>query len=536
MFLTESGKGRLTRILLGGLMLFASATTCAALIQDNTNQNAALSVDEVIARYVEARGGQAKLDALQSARAIRHVVYRPSNPGEPTQEYDEVYEWKRPNFARSEMKMTQGTYQIAVYAGERGWKTVATSPEVAELDAKALGAQPSFSDALESELVHYREKGYTVSMRDAQSQGKPCYGILTTRPDKSVMYRCIDKTTFLDVERRTATATMIASDFRAVNGIMFAFRFDTSSKEGTTVATTQSMETNIEFASADFEKPKALAKAENRRAPVEAAKVFGAPDAKQVRAAQAQLIDAIQHVRFCPALPFVPACSFASEPGEVKVTQKRIEFDGPVNKQWGGPKQLYIDLTAIPGLKPMPRETWRILNPEQMYTSFDPEPRKYDKQSTNVLFDRPRLEWPLNSPYVKRFMDALEVLKANAKAPTDAIDQESSGFKEAAEKWRALTEKPPLPEGVHREEVLAKYAITEDKNPEVALQHFEKGLAIEPLWPAGQLGAATICGELQRWECAVAHGERYLEMLPNGPQADVLRDKLIIWKDKLGKD
>jgi hypothetical protein len=258
--------------------------------------------------------------------------------------------------------------------------------------------------------------------------------------------------------------------------------------------------------------------------------------ADQVRAARRQVTEAIQQVRTCPARLGVPACSFESRPGNFTFTQKKIQFWAPANKEWGGPRWAFINLDSVPTLQAKVREGWRILDPTAIYLSFDPEDKNYDKSATNILFDRPRLEWPTNSADVKKFLDALEVLKMNAKSDVGAEEREMSEFHRKAMQWRALTEKPALSDAVHREEVLSKNSVQSDQNPEAALNHFEKGLAIEPLWPAGQLGAATICGELQRYECAAQHAERYLELLPDGPQSEVLRDKLIIWKDKLGKE
>jgi hypothetical protein len=490
-----------------------------------------LSADEIIAHNLQTRGGADRLRAINTIRITRHVVNHWAN-GQAA-EYDEIMEMKRPSQLRFEQRLPDGPYSLTTFDGTHGWRTVAGDPRVTEITGAQL--KPFLrpvSDRIEGEYADYAKKGYKVELRGLQkSQGRDCYGLLTTFADGDHLYRCFDTETFNDLEIRNDTTTTVRADFRPVEGVFFSFRGEYSSAEGTQSWTVAKIELNPKLDDSEFRKPREL-----KALPQAAVLKNMTLSADQVRAARRQIMEAIQQVRTCPARFGVPACSFESKPGNFTITQKKIQFWAPVNKEWGGPRWAYINLDTVPGLEPKVREGWRVLDPAAIYMSFDPDAKNYDKSSTNVLFDRPRLEWATNSPEIKKFVDALEVLKKNAKSPVGAEEQEMSEFHTRAMQWRALAEKPALPDAVHREEVLAKNSIQVDQNPEVALAHFEKGLSIEPLWPAGQLGAATICGELQRYECAVMHAERFLDMVPDAPQAETLRDKLIIWKDKLGKE
>lgn len=532
-----------------------SATLCAAFAvsaaaQQNAGQPQAPSApspsaDEIIARHVQARGGEQALAAINSIRILRHVVQQSSESGAAPHEYDFFFEMKRPNLARSEVRMPQGTYQIEVYNSGNGWKTLAGKPTVEVLTANEIQAQPTFSDAVEGEAFHYREKGYAVTLRGlTQSQRKPCYGVLVQKPS-GMAYRCFDATTFLDIERRNETSTTLLSDFRQVNGVMFAYRMETSSKDGAWVFTTKSIEVNVSIPDSDFQQPVPLQATNVAAGLVSSPKsqmvaatpvANGAPTGEQVAEARRQIAEALAHARSCvQANIFAQACSFTAPPTQLKITHDRIEFWAPFHS---GAKMAYIDLKNIPELKSVPVRPF-LQPPSTFFAYFMSADKKYDKESSNVLFWHrgiDPLQWSeTEAAYMGEFVRALEVLKANARSPVDAEVHDEQEFKQRAAQWRDLAEKPALPDAVHREEVLAKYEVTEEKNPELALAHFEKGLAIEPLWPAGQLAAATICSELQKWGCAVTHGQQYLEMMPNGPQSDVLRDKLIIWQDKLGR-
>ena len=69
-------------------------------------------------------------------------------------------------------------------------------------------------------------------------------------------------------------------------------------------------------------------------------------------------------------------------------------------------------------------------------------------------------------------------------------------FQQKAGVWQALAHKPPLPEEAHRFRVLADDAIQNNEFAKAAA-FLEKGLAIDPMWPAGQYNAARIYAELK---------------------------------------
>ncbi len=105
-------------------------------------------------------------------------------------------------------------------------------------------------------------------------------------------------------------------------------------------------------------------------------------------------------------------------------------------------------------------------------------------------------------------------------------------FQQKAAAWRALPVKPALSENVRRERVLAENAFRE-KQLSSAVDHYEAGLKMNPLWPEGQFNAALLYAELEDYNKAVWHMRAYLELVPDAPDAEGARDQLIIWQDKL---
>ncbi len=124
-----------------------------------------------------------------------------------------------------------------------------------------------------------------------------------------------------------------------------------------------------------------------------------------------------------------------------------------------------------------------------------------------------------------RFMDVIAALRYYFYA------RPFEDFQEKAKAWRALSAKPPLPEEVQRFRVLAEDAF-QNKNFEKAVGYYEKGLAIEPMWPAGQFNAALLSAELEHYGKATRHIKRYLELCPDDKEARAAREKMYVWEEK----
>ena len=133
--------------------------------------------------------------------------------------------------------------------------------------------------------------------------------------------------------------------------------------------------------------------------------------------------------------------------------------------------------------------------------------------------------WPTREDG-QRFVDAVQAMKYNSSS--DAF----TAFQQQATAWRAVSRKPGLPDETHRCRVLAEDAF-HNNNLELAVDYYEKGLAVEPVWPDGHFNAALIYDELRRYKPAVAHMKRYLELSPDPKNSQLYRDKLIVWEEKL---
>jgi len=144
--------------------------------------------------------------------------------------------------------------------------------------------------------------------------------------------------------------------------------------------------------------------------------------------------------------------------------------------------------------------------------------------------------FPLESQ-AEAFVRALSVLRQYAIKEKEILASEASSFaafQEKAKTWRALKVKPELPPDVRRFRLLAEDSIKHQEF-EKAVQYYEQGLEIEPLWPQGQYNVALLYGEMREYRNAELHMKRYLELVPDAPDAQAARDQMMIWQSKMNQ-
>jgi regulator of sirC expression with transglutaminase-like and TPR domain len=107
-------------------------------------------------------------------------------------------------------------------------------------------------------------------------------------------------------------------------------------------------------------------------------------------------------------------------------------------------------------------------------------------------------------------------------------------FQVQATAWRALSVKPVIKEDVRKHRLLAENAVKE-KQFDSAVEEYEAGLQIDPVWPEGHFNAALLCAELGYYPEAIHHMRAYLELVPDAPDAQRARDQLMIWEARLTK-
>ena len=188
-----------------------------------------LSADDIVARHLQARGGAARV------RAIETVVYRNGLYREPG------YEGSGKAFmamARPYYKIVSDPMDTAAdfregYDGS-AWEWY-RDPGIVVRTVGAANAASRHNLDPDGPFSDYRSKGTTIERApDDIVGGRPAYGIFLTLRDGQRSLYLIDKETFLISAARKAapihafgapvSSEERVSDYRSVNGVLFPFR------------------------------------------------------------------------------------------------------------------------------------------------------------------------------------------------------------------------------------------------------------------------------------------------------------------------
>lgn len=202
-----------------------SFLACAVLVAGV--QLTAQSIDDIVAKNLQAKGGADKVQAVQALKQTAHVTFQ-GMTGTIT-----VY-GKRPNMVRQEIAVA-GQTVVNAFDGTTAWSvnpltgssepTVVTGPQ-----ADDIKMQSEF----DSPLVNYKAKGYELQMIGTETRnGREVYHLKLTGTNKRVQNLYIDAKTNLEMEivgdSSMGPIENELSDYRDVNGIKMPFMMRTLS-------------------------------------------------------------------------------------------------------------------------------------------------------------------------------------------------------------------------------------------------------------------------------------------------------------------
>jgi outer membrane lipoprotein-sorting protein len=233
---------------------------CLAVATVFTLPAAAQTVDEIIAKNVEARGGEAKLRAVKSIRLTGKIEVGPGMVAPTTLVI------KRPGMVRMEFTI-QGMTAVQAYDGKQGWDIM---PFQGKKDAEPMAADDvkELEDEadIDGPLMDYKAKGNTVEyLGKDKVEGSDAYKLRVTRKNGIIETSYIDVDTGLEV--KTITKAKIHgndtevettySDFRTVDGLVVPFAIESGTAGGTQKQkiTVDKIEINPEISETDFHMP-----------------------------------------------------------------------------------------------------------------------------------------------------------------------------------------------------------------------------------------------------------------------------------------
>jgi outer membrane lipoprotein-sorting protein len=219
----------------------------------------AQTVEEVIAKNIQAHGG---LDKVKSVRSIRTKAkfIQGSFRAEFRQEN------KRPDKVREEY-IIQGLAQVQAYDGKTGWQI---SPFGGRKDPELLSQDDLKSLVVDADidgpLMEYKEKGHKAELLGHEPvEGTDCFKIRLSMKNGDVRYYYLDADSFLELKVEIHTtirgalqeSELYYGDYEQVNGIFYPFAVEQAQKGSASRAqiSVEQIEQNVLLEDAHFSMP-----------------------------------------------------------------------------------------------------------------------------------------------------------------------------------------------------------------------------------------------------------------------------------------
>jgi hypothetical protein len=215
---------------------FALVFVGAALIvpAEFAQEQRAPTVDELVAKNTQAKGGAETLRALQSLRLTGKMLV---NEGQIELRYVETK--ARPNKIRTDA-MLQGMTAVNAYDGKEGWRV---SPFQGRKDPEKMSAddvKPLVEDAdIDGPLVDWKSKGSIVDYLGTEDvEGTAAHKLKVVRKNGDVSFIYLDPDHFLEIRiltQRTQHGAQVEEetelgDYEKVNGVFVPFAIDSGRK------------------------------------------------------------------------------------------------------------------------------------------------------------------------------------------------------------------------------------------------------------------------------------------------------------------
>ncbi len=218
------------------------------------------TADDLVAKYIAARGGLTRIRSVQTLRQKGRVTAGPNQEGLVTREL------KKPSKTRFEFKV-QGVTSVFASDGKRGWKV---DPIRGDADVKKL-PDDVVSEAVEQgdfegPLVDWKAKGHKIALAGRETVGdRPAYKLKVTLKSGGVVYDYLDvETSYLlrteatrQIRGRPTQVQTTFGDFKTTDGLLFpgTVEVQAAGRPNSLRVTVDSVEVNPPLADARFQMP-----------------------------------------------------------------------------------------------------------------------------------------------------------------------------------------------------------------------------------------------------------------------------------------
>ena len=175
------------------IFLIVAAISSPAIFAQGANQP---TVDELVGKNIEAKGGAAALNNLQTLRSTGKLLV----PVQGQIELGYLQTRKRPDEVRTEASI-QGMTQIEAYDGKEGWRV---SPFFGRRDPERMSADDVKAlvedNEMDGPLADWKAKGSTVEYLGTEDvDGTSAHKLKVVRKNGDVSFVYLDPDHFLEI-------------------------------------------------------------------------------------------------------------------------------------------------------------------------------------------------------------------------------------------------------------------------------------------------------------------------------------------------
>jgi hypothetical protein len=195
------------------------------------------SIEELVTKNIEAKGGDAALNAIQTVRFEGKLIV---NQGQVELAYTQTK--KRPGKVRADAVL-QGMTLVQAFDGSSGWKIY---PFQGRKDPEKMSADDTKSLIEDAEiggpLVDGKTNGSTITYVGVEDvDGTPAHKLKVVRKNGDISYVYLDPDHFLEIrilDQRIEQGAQIEvetdlGDYEKINGVLFPFSIESGSKGST---------------------------------------------------------------------------------------------------------------------------------------------------------------------------------------------------------------------------------------------------------------------------------------------------------------
>lgn len=222
--------------------------------------SSAITLDEIVAKNIEARGGEAAFKKIQTLKA--DVSMSMAQAG---MEMNMAITMKRPQKVHVVIEV-MGAKIVQAYDGKSGWSI---NPMMGS-DKPQQMSEEELKDVRENanmdgDFIDYKAKGTKLDyLGTADVDGTTAYKIKVTKKDGTEKMVYVDAISFLEIKEERSTnmggqafdAEFVYGDYRAVDGIQFPMLLETRVQGQTVMSMTWTkVETNVKVDDSLFVMP-----------------------------------------------------------------------------------------------------------------------------------------------------------------------------------------------------------------------------------------------------------------------------------------